>query len=143
MSNIRPERANELRAIPLFRACRDRDLVQVDGLVDDIEVETGEMLIEEGRVARQSFVIMSGDAAVTRGGERLATLRAGDFFGEMALVDGSLRSATVTATTPMRILVLDPRSFWSLIGIANVAQVLLRGIVERLRQADEALASNR
>src|SRR5258708_21951482 len=121
MSSIRPERATELRAIPLFRACRDRDLVQVDGLVDDIEVEAGEMLIGEGRVARQSFVIMSGEAAVTRGGEHLAPLRAGDFFGAMALVDGSLRSATVTSATPMHGLVLDPRTLWSLIRIPTVA----------------------
>ena len=91
----------------------------------------------------QFVVIVRGEAAVTRGGEHLATLLAGESFGEMALVDGSLRSATVTATTAMHVLVLDPRSFWSLIGIGNVAQVLLRGVVERLRHADEALASNR
>src|SRR5437763_7682388 len=95
-----------LRAIPLFRACSDSELGRVDSLVDDIDVGAGEILIREGRHDPQSFVIVSGEAAVTRAGEALATLTSGDFFGEMALLDGAARSATVAAVTPMHLLVL-------------------------------------
>ena len=133
-----PSRLADLRGIPLFRTCSDRELGRVDSLVVDIDVTVGEILTSEGHYEPQSFVIVSGEAAVTRSGELLATLRSGDFFGEMALLDGAGRTATVTAQTPMHLLVLDPRAFKSILDIGGAAQVMLRGVVERLRRADEA-----
>ncbi len=129
-----------LRAIPLFRSCTDRELGQVDALVDDIEVVAGETLIREGRYEPQSFIIVSGEAAVTRGGKAVATVTSGDFLGEMAIISPGARSATVTAVTPMHLLVIDSRSFMSLLGVADLARVMLRGLVERQRRADEATA---
>lgn len=136
-----PSRLTVLRAIPLFRSCSDHELGQVDSLVVDIDVIAGEILTREGHYEPQSFIIVSGEATVTRSGELLATLRSGDFFGEMALLDGAGRTATVTAQTPMHLLVLDPRSFRSLLDIGGAARVMLRGVVERLRRADEAHVS--
>lgn len=127
-----------LRAIPLFRACTDSELSRVDALVDGIDVGAGEILTREGRYEPQSFIIVSGEASVARAGGELATLKSGDFFGEMAILDGAARSATVTALTPMHLLVLDPRSLMSLLDIPGVARLMLRGVVERLRKADEA-----
>ena len=137
--NLAPaSRLAVLRAIPLFRSCSDDELGLVDRLVDDVDVVPGEILTREGRHEPQSFIIVSGEATVTRSGQPLATLASGDFFGEMAMLDGAGRSANVTAVTPMHLLVLDPRSFMSLLDIAGVARVMLRGVVERLRRADEA-----
>jgi len=137
---VTTSRAAVLRAIPLFRACTDRQLSQVEVLVDDIEVEAGEILIREGNYEPQSFIIISGEATVSRSGSVVATLTSGDFLGEMAVLAPGTRSATVTATTAMHLLVIDPRNFMSLLGIADVARVMLRGLVERLRRADAAVA---
>lgn len=133
-----PDRLAVLRGIPLFCDFSDRELGRVDTLVVDVDVAAGEILTREGHYEPQSFVIVSGEAAVTRSGQLLATLRSGDFFGEMALLDGAGRTATVTAVTPMHLLVLDRRAFKSLLEVGGAARVMLRGVVERLRRADEA-----
>jgi len=134
-------RLEVLRAIPLFRACSDRELAQVEALVDDIEIGASETLVREGTWEAESFVIVSGEAAVTISGRPVATLRAGDFFGEMAMLDRSARSATVTALTPMHLLVLGPRSFPALVEIGSVARSMLRDLVDRLRRTDEELVA--
>ena len=106
-------RIEQLRSIPLFSACNDRELATVDGLVDDYAVGAGAVLAQQGTPARQAFVIVSGEARSSSTASEIATLRAGDSFGEMALLSRpvGLRSATVTATTDMQLLVLEPRCF--------------------------------
>ena len=132
---IPAERAATLSALPLFQGCTSRELSYIDQLGDEVEVEAGTTLTREGQIGRQSFVILSGEAAVTLRDHPLARLGAGDAFGEMAVLTGQPRSATVTAVTPMRLLVLDPRSLSGLAGIAPVARGLLTAMIRRLQEA--------
>jgi CRP-like cAMP-binding protein len=103
--------ADRLRTLPLFSSLSDRELRDVARLADEVEVEAGRHLIDEGRFAYEFFVIEEGDAEVTRGGERINALGPGDFFGELALLEAGRRTATVTTTEPSRLLVLFDDDF--------------------------------
>lgn len=135
------ERLERLRTIPLFASCSDKDLSQVDALVDDVVVAKGAVLAEEGTPARQAFVILDGRADVTIDGKTIAHLGTGDMFGEMALLSKPVerRSATVTAKTDMELLVLEPRGFNVLVEMPCVAKRLLGKLSDRLRETDEAV----
>jgi CRP/FNR family transcriptional regulator, cyclic AMP receptor protein len=135
-------RLEQLRSIPLFSACNDRELGTIDSLVDDHDVRKGAVLAQQGTPARQAFVIISGEASVDVDGKRIATLRAGDVFGEMALLSRpvGVRSATVTATTDMQLLVVEPRCFSTLMEVPSVAKKLLGELSDRLRVTDELAA---
>ena len=128
-----------LSQVSLFEACSPRELQKIAGLVDEIQMPAGRVLASEGRPGRECFVIAEGEAVVTLDGEELARLGPGEFFGEMALIDQGPRSATVTAETPMRLFVLDPRSFSTLLAEhRTVARKILQGVVERLRTMEDA-----
>lgn len=132
----RQSQMEALRSIPLFASCSTRELAQVDALGAEFEVSAGEVLIREGVPGRESFIILEGDAIVTVGARVVARLRSGDFFGEMALLGRrTLRTATVTALTPMRLLVIDPRELGSLLRIEGVARSMLAEVVQRLDRA--------
>ena len=137
----RTDRFETLRAIPLFYRCSNKELSLVDSLVAEGRAAAGEVMIREGSPGRESFIVLTGEAAVTIGGRRVATLGAGDFFGEMALLgERRQRVATVTAITPMTLLVIDPRQFSTLLRIEGVATAMLREVVDRL-DATEAQMS--
>ena len=138
-------RLEQLREIPLFSGCSDRELATVDSLVDDFEAAAGAVLAEQGTPARQAFVIVSGTAIVEIDGVVIATLGPGDSFGEMALLSRpvGLRSATVTATSDVQLLVCDPRSFSTLMETPSVAKKLLGELSDRLRATDEIAAHHR
>ena len=130
-------RRDLLRRVPLFAACTDNELATVDALVDDIEVEPGEVVVEEGVPGRDSFIVVAGRAEVSLRGKVIARLEPGDFFGEMSLLTHRLRTATVTPITPMRLLVVELRHFMGLLEVGGVAKVMLRTVVERLRLAQD------
>ena len=94
------------------------------------------MLIREGERGREFFVLLDGEVEVRRKGRKLATRRKGDFFGEIALVSDVPRTATVTATTPVRALVIRDQEFRTLVGNAPaIALKLLQTVAERLPTA--------
>jgi CRP-like cAMP-binding protein len=103
-----------LRAIPFFSSLSKQDLAVVSRQADEVDVPAGRVLAREGDFGAEFFVIDSGTAEVTRAGERLAELGAGDFFGEMALLEEERRVATVTATSPMTLIVMTRANFRSL-----------------------------
>src|SRR5581483_9660178 len=96
-----------LGQVPLFRACSKQDLRQIARLADADSVREGEALVREGQRGQELFIIVSGEAVVTRKGRRLATLRSGDYFGELAVLHPAPRTATVTALTPMEVLIVS------------------------------------
>ncbi len=131
-------KAEMLSRVPLFGACTRDELARIESITDEVDVEEGRVLVREGRVGGEFFVVVSGTAAATRGDQPLATFGPGAFFGEMALLDGRPRSATVVAQTPMRLLVLEPRSFARLIDeTPTVARRMLTTLAERIRSLDE------
>jgi CRP-like cAMP-binding protein len=100
-----------LKRIPLFEDLSRKELLQLARTTEDVEVPGGKVLCKEGEIGREFFVIIDGEAEVTRRGKHLATDRGGDFFGEIALIENSPRTATVTAKTPLRFFVLTGQDF--------------------------------
>ena len=126
--------------MPLFATCSNADLNAIAAAVDELEVEAGRVLVTEGEVGKEAFVIVEGEAVVSRDGEVLNTIGAGHPFGEMALVDRSPRNATVTARTPMRLLVIGQREFVGLMDASpGFTRSILAALAARLRAKDVAL----
>lgn len=126
-----------LRKVPLFSGLSQRQLEQIAKLADEIEVPAGRQLATAGESGHELFVIVDGEVSVRAKGGRTVRLGYGDFFGEMSLVDGGPRSATVVATTPMKLLVVSHREFWSLLNEApQVAGKIMRTLSQRLRDVE-------
>jgi CRP/FNR family cyclic AMP-dependent transcriptional regulator len=106
-----PARLND---VPFFSSMSEQDLAAVARQADEMSVAAGSVLAREGELGDEFFVIESGTAEVTRGGAPVAKLGAGDFFGEIALIREERRTATVTATSPMVLIVMTGSSFRSL-----------------------------
>jgi CRP/FNR family transcriptional regulator, cyclic AMP receptor protein len=105
-----------VKMIPLFALLSDKEQKHVAQLADEIQVPAGTHLVDEGKFAHEFFVILEGSADVVAGGKVVATLGAGDFFGEIALISAERRNATVVAKTPMKLVVIFGPNFRSLEG---------------------------
>jgi CRP/FNR family cyclic AMP-dependent transcriptional regulator len=128
-----------LAQIPLFSALDQAQLARVASLARTADVPKGEVLTREGEPGDDFFVIEKGKARVTLDGKKLAVLGPGEFFGEMALLDQGPRSATVTASSAMRLYVFGAEEFGQLLdGAPDVGKKILRGVAERLRAAQVA-----
>jgi CRP/FNR family cyclic AMP-dependent transcriptional regulator len=101
----------KLAGIGFFSGLSKKELDKLAQWTDEIDVPTGTELAAEGRFAHEFFVIEEGAATVTQGGNRIAELGPGDFFGEIGLIETERRTATVSATTPMRLIVMFQREF--------------------------------
>jgi len=133
----RDEFIEHLANVPLFSACSKRDLALVARRAEEVRVDAGRALVSEGAMGHEFFVILAGTARVTRHGQRVATLGPGGSFGELALLDKAPRDATVTAQTPMELVVLGQREFAGLIDdVPGFSRKLLAGMARRLREAD-------
>lgn len=119
--------------VPLFGGLSNRELAQVASIADQIDLPAGKVLIREGERGREFFVLLKGEVEVRRGGRKLATGRAGEFFGEIALVSKLPRVATVTTTTPVEALVITDRDFRALVRRSpQIALKVVEAVVERL-----------
>jgi CRP/FNR family transcriptional regulator, cyclic AMP receptor protein len=98
--------ASRLKQIPLFQDVPDEELGQIATFAQEVSVEQGRELVREGDFSYEFMAIEEGEAEVTRHGEHLADLGSGDFFGEIGLLEKTLRTATVTAKTPMKLVTL-------------------------------------
>ena len=135
------KRLELLRGVPLFSACTKRELTEIEGLTSMIDVKEGTEVATFGTPGQEFFIIVDGSATASRNGLTLAVLGPGSFFGELALLDGGERTATVVADTDLTLLVLSRREFRSLQSTApSVAYKLLVELGARLRQADAMLA---
>jgi CRP/FNR family transcriptional regulator, cyclic AMP receptor protein len=122
-----------LKGAPLFAGLSRKELLQLARVCDDLEVQPGKALCREGQVGREFFVIVDGTVQVTRKGKRVATLTGGDFVGEIAMVTEMPRTATVTAETPVRLIVLTGREFHAVLDKnPNVERKVLRALARRL-----------
>jgi CRP-like cAMP-binding protein len=97
---------NRLKSIPLFQTVPDEELRQLAPYANEASVEEGRELVREGDFSYELWAIEEGEAEVLRDGEHLADLGPGDFFGEIGLLEKDLRTATVVARTPMRLITL-------------------------------------
>lgn len=120
--------ANRLKSLPLFESVSDEELESIAPFVSEVSVSEGKHLADEGDYAYTFMAIEEGTAEVRRGDERVAELGPGDFFGEVGLLDTERRTATVVATSPMRLITLDR---WDLRRMEKT----IPSAVERIRTA--------
>lgn len=139
------DRVRLLQNVWLFSACSRGELEHIASISTPIETEAGKVLAREGRPGLEFFVIVSGTATVSLGGQKIGELGPGSFFGELALLEGAPRTATVTADVPMSLMVLTKAEFDELIdsGAPSVARKMLTAVGARLRAMDEEVAGLR
>ena len=126
-------KVDALKRSPLFEGLSRRQLVEVARLTDDLEEPAGTVLCAEGSRGREFFVITDGEAVVTRGGKRLATLGEGDFFGEIAVLEPVRRTATVTAATSLRFFIVSDHAFNAVLATdPGIERKVLRALARRL-----------
>ena len=127
-----------LSSVPLFSECSKAELKCLARHTADINAEPGQVLIREGHGAYDFFVIVSGEAEVSRDGEVVAYLTDGDYFGELGVLDPGRRDATVTARTAMELIVLPQWDFEQALDEApGMTRRLLAGMAHRLRTLDQ------
>ena len=132
-------KVERLSQVQLFSACSKRDLARIAALAEEVEVPAGRVLMRQGDLGREAFVIADGTAKVTIRGKRSTKLGPGKCFGEMALLHSAPRSATVTAETEMRLFVLGSREFSALIErVPVVGQRVMAALAERVREAERS-----
>lgn len=121
-----------LAKIPLFKECTKKELQAVSRLVTPIHVTAGKVLTKEGDAGREFMIIAKGTATVKRNGRKVATLGPGDFFGELALLAGVPRTATVTAETDMVVEALNRAEFATLLDESpSIARKVLSAVARR------------
>jgi CRP-like cAMP-binding protein len=136
-------KVESLKRAPLFADLSRKELTKLARVSEDMEVEPGKVLCKEGATGREFFVIVDGKVDVTRKGRRLSTRGAGDFIGEIALLEDIPRTATVKAKTPLRFFVLTRKDFRQLVDESpSVERKVMRTLARRLVELskDPALA---
>lgn len=122
-----------LKRVPLFTGCSKKELEALARIADEIDLSEGSVLTREGQPGREFFVLVEGEVEVTQGGDEIAQLRAGDWFGEIALLTKASRTATVTAASPVRVLVVTDRAFRQVLETTpSIAVKMLERVGERL-----------
>jgi CRP/FNR family transcriptional regulator, cyclic AMP receptor protein len=122
-----------LKQAPLFSGCSKSELRAVARIADELDLREGTVITREGRPGREFFVLVSGTADVTKQGEKVAQLGAGEWFGEIALLTDSPRTATVTATSPVDVLVVTDRRFKEVVEtMPSIALKILSTVSSRL-----------
>ena len=122
-----------LKRVPLFAHCSKKELNEVALVADEIDMPEQKTLTSEGDPGREFFVLIEGTADVRRKGRRVNTMGPGDFFGEIALVSDRPRTATVVASSPVRLLVVTDRAFRELMRkMPSIQDKVLSALAARL-----------
>ena len=120
-----------LKRVPLFSKLKRKELEDVAHIADEIDLKAGKEMATEGDRGREFFVLLKGEADVTKGGQKINTMKEGDFFGEIALVTKMPRTATVTATSDVDVLVITEQAFDNLL---KKSPEIGRGVAEALAE---------
>jgi CRP-like cAMP-binding protein len=127
--------AEALRSIPLFSGMSDGSIEIIAGIVREASFPSGASLVREGEPGDSFLIIRTGSATVEQGGRTLRELGAGDFLGEIALIDGGRRTASVTAVEPIDALVIDRPGFSRLMNDFPVIRFdLVNVLTQRMRE---------
>ena len=131
-----------LADVPLFSGLSRRHLKHVASLAEEERHEEGAELAEEGRAGDTFYVLLEGEAKVVRGGRRVARLLPGDFFGEIALIDGGPRTASVVAETPVQTLTITRKRFQKMLEEdPSIVVQMLEELARRLRNVNRSLTA--
>jgi CRP-like cAMP-binding protein len=122
-----------LKRVPLFSKLDKKGLQDVAHIADELDLPAGKEMATEGDRGREFFVLLKGEAEVTRHGEKINTMKEGDFFGEIALVTKMPRTATVTATSNVDVLVITERAFDALLKKSpTIGRSVAEALAERV-----------
>ena len=126
-----------LRAVPLFSGLAKRELDLIVRQADHLRYPARYRVVREGTPGEEVWMVIEGELAVNRGGVEVATLGPGDYFGELAVLDPAPRDASVVATTPVELMVIGRRRFWTAVeGSPSLMRKLMVGLARRLHEAD-------
>jgi CRP/FNR family transcriptional regulator, cyclic AMP receptor protein len=135
---VRSEHVETLRAVPLFSGISTHELMSILRSTHGVGFEPGAVIVREGERGKGFFVVTKGTAAVTVEEAHVATLGPGSYFGEMAVIDGGPRTATITATVPMFMLELTPAALFRIVDQdATVAHAMEAELCRRLAEAGD------
>ena len=122
-----------LKKVPLFADCSKAELRELAKSADELDLREGTVLTREGRPGREFFVLIDGTVKVTKDGKKVAELKGGDWLGEIALLTDKPRTATVTASSPVDVLVITDRRFRNVVeSMPSIAIKVLGRVSERL-----------
>ncbi len=131
-----------LSTIDIFAGLSKKELAAIDRLMTPIEIKAGKEFIKEGSVGREAFIVVDGTASVWRNGKLIASVEKGAIMGEMALLAGTPRSATVRAETDVTVEVLNRGEFEQLLDESpGLARKLLTATIKRIHQLEPSLLS--
>ena len=136
----RDARIRHLQRVPLFSGLAEAELGRIAGLARIVEVPAGAIVTQAGEPGDSFFVIIDGSAEVRTPAGAGSHLQPGDFFGEMSLLDGDPRSATIAATTDLRLFVVDRSHFWRLLDEApDLIRTILTILSRRVRRLEQTV----
>jgi CRP-like cAMP-binding protein len=139
----RDSKIDQLAQVRLFSAFTKKELGLISRASDEVSVPAGKELVRQGAPGHEFFLILEGECSVRRDGRHVATLKDGDYFGELALLDRGPRNATVVAETPGKLLVLGQREFNGVLDeVPVLAHKMLTIMATRVREADARAATN-
>ncbi len=126
-----------LRRVSLFSSCSNKDLEKIAKAGDEVTMEAGSLVVDQGQTGREAFVILKGSATVRRNGKKVATLGPGSVVGELSLLDHGPRTASVVADTDCVMLVISQRQFLGVLdSIPALSHKLLATLAGRIRELD-------
>lgn len=138
----RSGRVRAIQKVPLFATCSKREVNLLARIADEVAVPAGRVLIKRGDFGKEFLLLLEGTVTVEPQTGKRVKMGPGDFFGEMSLLDGEPRSATVIAETPVRLLVMGQREFFTLVAdVPSVARKLLVELSRRVRRAEGAVSA--
>jgi CRP/FNR family transcriptional regulator, cyclic AMP receptor protein len=130
-----------IASVPLFEGLSRGELAEVAKLMDEIDLPAGQVLMTQGDIGRQMFVVARGRVTVERDGQQINEVGPGGALGEMALISEGPRSATVTTLEPSLLLVADHRGFHSLMDVSpTIRGRILDGLANKIRTLDSDAA---
>ncbi len=128
-----------IKRVPLFAAASKQQLAEIASIADEIDLPEGKTLIQQGGEGREFFVLIEGTVDVIQNEQKVKSMGPGDFFGEIALVSKTPRTATIKATSPLRALVINDRAFRALLEHSPKIQLgVLQALAERVAQHEPA-----
>lgn len=128
---------DHLRQVSLFQTCTAKDLQRIAKVVDEVKLEAGRVLTDQGQTGTEAYVLLEGSATVRRNGKKVTTLGPGAVIGELSLLDRGPRTATVTTDSPCTVLVIRQQNFTGILDeVPALAHKMLATLAGRIRDLD-------